>query len=381
LLVHSLNSGNLGVGALTVSNIALVSEAARAEGRQAIFTVIGPAEPGPVYVTGAHIAALPMNTRTLFDPQRYWRTLGQLDAIIDIGGGDSFAGIYGAKRFGFLWLTKMFAVLRGKPLLLAPQTIGPFDHQPWRWLAGLAMNRAKAVVARDPMSYAAITEIAPNARRIEAIDVAFVLPFARPEQKRDGIIRVGINVSGLLFHGGYEGNNGFGLDVDYAALMTRFMDALLQRRDVEIQLITHVVSTEQSVDDDAHVADLLAARDRRIVRVPDFGSPSAAKSHIAGLDLLVAGRMHACIAAFSSGVPVVPVAYSRKFTGLFEGVLGYRHGVPVKGVTTESALSYLLSMVDQRDMLATEIAQKLAGVEAALDKYRAELRSFLRDVA
>jgi hypothetical protein len=32
--------------------------------------------------------------------------------------------------------------------------------------------------------------------------------------------------------------------------------------------------------------------------------------------------MHACIAALSSGVPVLPIAYSRKFRGVF-GSLGY----------------------------------------------------------
>jgi polysaccharide pyruvyl transferase WcaK-like protein len=35
--------------------------------------------------------------------------------------------------------------------------------------------------------------------------------------------------------------------------------------------------------------------------------------------------MHACIAAFSSGVPVFPLAYSRKFNGLFGDTLLYNN--------------------------------------------------------
>jgi polysaccharide pyruvyl transferase WcaK-like protein len=55
---------------------------------------------------------------------------------------------------------------------------------------------------------------------------------------------------------------------------------------------------------------------------PRFKTPQEAKSYISGLDFFAGARMHACIAAFSSGVPVLPMAYSRKFSGLF-GSLGY----------------------------------------------------------
>jgi colanic acid/amylovoran biosynthesis protein len=74
---------------------------------------------------------------------------------------------------------------------------------------------------------------------------------------------------------------------------------------------------------------------------------------------------------------VLPVAYSRKFSGLFEGVLGYRHGVPVKGLETEQALAYLIGALDRLDALRAEIEVGLQTVEARLDVYRAELDRFL----
>lgn len=53
------------------------------------------------------------------------------------------------------------------------------------------------------------------------------------------------------------------------------------------------------------------------VLAPAFASPSEAKSYIAGMDFFMGARMHACITALLSGVPVVPMAYSLKFEGLF----------------------------------------------------------------
>ena len=82
--------------------------------------------------------------------------------------------------------------------------------------------------------------------------------------------------------------------------------------------------------------------------------------------------MHATIAAYSSGVPVVPISYSRKFEGLFGG-LGYGWMVPVRGLTTEAAIAYVLDAFERRAELAADIARGRAVVEAGLETYVAEL--------
>jgi colanic acid/amylovoran biosynthesis protein len=378
LLWHSVNSGNLGVGALTESNLAILRAEAAALGLVPHFTVIGMRDAEPPYISGPDIALFPLDSRSLLSPSGYLARLGALDCVFDIGAGDSWADIYGWKRFGFLWLTKMFAALRSVPLVFSPQTIGPFTTQPWTAMAKLAMRRARAIVVRDPLSRDVAASMVPDARIIESVDVAFALPFdtAAP-RAAGGPVRVGINISGLLFHGGYGRDNAFGLEIDYAALMRELIASLRARKDVQVSLFGHVIAPGLETDDDGRVCDLLAAEFPTVQRIADFASPSAAKTWIATQDFIVAGRMHACIAAYSAGVPVVPVAYSRKFTGLFEGVLNYRHGVPVKGLSTEAARAHIMTALDRRAALAAEIAEGNKKVDAALDRYRAEIRSLL----
>jgi polysaccharide pyruvyl transferase WcaK-like protein len=272
------------------------------------------------------------------------------------------------------------ATLRGTPLLLSPQTIGPFTRQPYRALAAHAMNKAYAVVARDPESMEAIKEMSPRARAVQSIDVAFRLPYDAPAARSDGVVDVGINVSGLLYNGGYGGSNEYGLDVDYVDLTHRLIGDLVARPGVRLHLICHVNSRLIPADDDGRVADSLVRKFPGAIRVPDFASPSDAKSYIAGLDFLVAGRMHACIAAYSAGVPVVPVAYSRKFSGLFGGVLGYPYQVPVKGLSTDAALSFIHRCFDDREALRTAILAGQAIVKPALENYDAILRELFTTV-
>lgn len=382
LLWHSAGAGNLGVGALTVGNLISARLAAEAVGLKPRFTILHfPSDLKHSYVGGEDIRIFNIDRNAMLSPSGFWTELGRLDCVLDIGAGDSFADIYGLKRFLFLWASKEMAALRKVPLVLSPQTIGPFTRQPQKAMAAHAMNKAYAVVARDPESMTAIRQMAPRARAVQSVDVAFRLPFERPARKPGGPLEIGVNVSGLLFNGGYGGANDYGLDVDYAALMRRFIAAQVARPDARVHLICHVFSDLIAADDDARVADRLAEEFPGVVRAPDFASPSDAKSYIAGLDFLVAGRMHACIAAYSAGVPVVPIAYSRKFSGLFGGVLGYPHQVPVKGLGTDEALAFLERALEDRETLSQSIKAGEKVVAPALEAYDALLRELFSEVA
>lgn len=381
LLWHSAGAGNLGIGALTVGNLASARLAAEAVGLSPRFTIIHfPSDMDESHIAGDDVRVFRINGRAMVSPSGYWAEIGKLDCVLDIGAGDSFTDIYDPKRFAYLWLTKELAFLRGKPLVMSPQTIGPFSRQPYKALAAHAMRKAFAVVARDPESMAAIGELAPGARRVQSVDVAFRLPFDPPAPRSGDVLEVGVNVSGLLFNGGYGGANEYGLEVDYADLMRRFIAEQVAKPNVRVHLVPHVFSERLPVDDDARVADQLALEFPQAVRAPNFASPSAAKSYIAGLDFLVAGRMHACIAAYSAGVPVVPVAYSRKFSGLFGGVLNYPHQIPVKGLNTEQALERLRSCLADREGLRRSIAEGQKVVAPALSAYDEVLRDLFESV-
>ena len=382
LLWHSASSGNLGVGALTLANMAIVRGVAGELGLEPRFTIVGMRDGEvPSYVDRADADVFVVDRRSLLSPSGCWTVLGRQDLVLDIGAGDSFADIYGPKRFFFLWLTKILTLARRRPLLLSPQTIGPFTRQPYRTLAKAALERADAVVARDDASLRVLGELAPKANGLLSVDVAFALPYADRSDERGGRrARIGVNVSGLLFNEAESGRNRFGLGFDYARLMRRFLESLSRREDVEVHLISHVVSMTIAEDDDARVADRLHQEFPDTIRVPRFDGPSEAKSYISSLDFLVAARMHACIAALSSGVAVVPVAYSRKFSGLF-GMLAYPELIPVSGMDEDRALVYLEGALAQREELAAHAAQSMKKVAALLDTYKAELARLMSAAA
>ena len=377
---HSPNSANLGIGALTLGNMALIREAAAAANTAVRFLIIGFVDPGkPFYVEGDDVEIVALGGKAMLPGGALWQAVAQCDVMIDIGGGDSFTDIYGSKRFTYLWLTKFAAITKRVPLLFAPQTIGPFTREPHQSLAAWSMKRANAVVARDPQSFAAARAMAPSAKVLQATDVAFALPYQRIDHGT-GECHVGLNVSGLLFNGGYSGRNEFGMAVDYPAFTRGLISALMARQGTRVHLVSHVNSDALPQDDDRPVAHQLATEFPGLIVAPEFADPVEAKSYIAGLDFLVAGRMHACIAAHSTGVPVVPIAYSRKFSGLFAGVLNYPHIVPVTGMGTEDAIAYTLDRLDHHEDLRRDIAASASTVSGFLSDYRAVLTDLIVSV-
>lgn len=369
LVWHQMNSDNLGVGALTVSNLAILRRAAANLGLTPHFLIMGWQDPRPWYFEADDIENVPLRLRHLPIPGGpLGGALHRADIVFDIGGGDSFTDIYGARRFLTVWITKMRAWLARRPYLLSPQTVGPFNSLYSRILARNVMNLSRAVVTRDLPSTEFLKELGVKGTILEATDVAMRLPYDTPEPYAGEKVRVGINVSGLMMSGGYTQSNQFGLKSDYGELIRDIIRYFQGIDNVELHLVGHVQSNEQPIEDDHRAGVKLAEEFPGAIVSPFFKSPSEAKTYIAGLDFFMAARMHAAIAAFSSGVPVIPMAYSRKFIGVF-GTLGYNHVADCKADTAEEILDRIKDGFERRAELAGEVAVAMENVNQRLDGY------------
>ena len=378
LIMHSTRSDNLGVGALTVSEVEILRTIARDLGRAIEITVFDWRDARRPYVTGDDITIVDSTRRAMLDPRGFFALARRSDIVIDIGAGDSFADIYGTGRLRRMFLLKYLTHLAGTPLVMAPQTVGPFTKGWSKMAARLSMRLCAVVASRDAMSTRAARDLG-RTDVVEASDVALRLPYDPPAPRERSPVRVGINVSGLLMGGGYTGKNEFGLKMDYPGLIRDLIRHFQDHPDgCEVHLVPHVIvrAGPMQGEDDYRVSVALAAEFPGIVLAPAFGSPSEAKTYIAGLDFFMGARMHACIAAFSSGVPVVPMAYSRKFEGLF-GTIGYGRTVDCTTESTDAILAKIIAAYTDRASLAREADVALARGLEKLGAYEVALRGIM----
>ncbi|MBT9521958.1 MAG: polysaccharide pyruvyl transferase family protein [Dechloromonas sp.] len=370
LMWHSLKSDNLGVGALTLSQVEIINEAARALGLSVAYKVWG-TQGGKDYSAYLGDRLISSGDISLREIVMGRSTLGaemsSCHLIFDIGEGDSFSDIYGLKRFFLHVITKWMAL--GKcPLILSPQTIGPYARASTRFLASRLMKRCRKVFARDDISKDYLAKLGVVSNTGVAIDVAFALPYQRKAFPGDKI-KVGVNVSGLLFNGGYSKNNMFGLQFDYRQFAEHLLEKLTADDRYQVYLVPHVVCESYPVDDDFKACQCLHEQFPNTVLAPTFKDPIEAKSYIAGMDFFTGSRMHACIAAFSSGVPVVPVSYSRKFNGLFKS-MGYEYLADPTTQNEEQVLGSILEGLSRRAELAEKVYAGNRIAASRLNMYR-----------
>ena len=242
LILHSTRSDNLGVGALTVSEIEIFRKVAQDVGRKLEITIFDWTGTRAPYVHGEDLRIRDLDTRSMIDPRGYLASVKAADFVVDIGAGDSFADIYGSKRLNRMFFLKALTHMTGTPLVVAPQTIGPFTKPASRRLATASLKRSAIVASRDAMSTKAARDIGID-DVLEASDVALRLPYDPPAPRSEGgPVKVGINVSGLLMNGGYTGKNEFGLTSDYPELMRDLIHHFQSRPEgCEVHLVSHVL--------------------------------------------------------------------------------------------------------------------------------------------
>ena len=98
LILHSTRSDNLGVGALTASEVSILRDIGRDLGRAIEITAMDWKDPRVPYVTGPDIRVVDLDGKAMLNPFGYFAIALRSDLVIDIGAGDSFADIYGSSR-------------------------------------------------------------------------------------------------------------------------------------------------------------------------------------------------------------------------------------------------------------------------------------------
>lgn len=315
------------------------------------------------------------------------RRLTGLDVILDLSGGDSFSDIYGRRRFDGVVLPKLLALRLGIPLILLPQTYGPYGDARALAIATRVSRGATQLWARDPNSFdvakGLLAETFDPARHLSGVDVAFGLTARRPadaaaadaiERARESApVLVGLNVSGLLYNEPGHDVERYGLLDGYRETIHGLLAKLLAMPGVTVLLVPHVVNPSgRGGDCDAHAAGLLlgslAPCDReRVVALPPGLGAMELKWAIGQCDWFCGTRMHACIAAISQGVPATAIAYSDKTSGVFRTAGIEDAVVDPRRVRRDALIEQVVAGFSERRRTAVALAAALPQVRQSWD--------------
>ena len=375
LLGLDFNSRNLGCSALGYSFLNILIRLAKENNIYLEFISVNYND-FSLREKNYEVKSLKIRYKNLLFYKKYIKSVIASDYVFDFTGGDSFTDMYGKKRFLAESFLKLIVIWCNKKLILGPQTIGPFKSTWMKNIARLIMKKSKQVYTRDKISFDYVKEMQINA--INITDVALMLPAEKIDIEKDNnILNIGINISGLLWNGGYTGNNQFGLKFNYQAYIEEIIKIFINM-EAKIYLIGHVLPKEiNSPENDYVVCQKIHEQYPETILAPRFKTPMEAKGYIANMDFFIGSRMHATVAAFSMKVPTVSIAYSRKFQGLY-GSLGYDYVIDAKEVTLEEAINKTIFYVENRLLLKKDIEKSLLIVHKKNNEFISSLDKILK---
>ena len=316
------------------------------------------------------------------------QAIAQSRAVLDISGGDSFTDLYGARRFELISRPKQITLHEKRPLILLPQTYGPFREKKSRAVAADIVRRCHSAWARDARSFEILVDLLgpefDSARHHCGVDVAFLLPAIRPRrientlqpwmEEANGEI-VGLNVSGLIYNSGLVGTRQYGITADYVSAVQQLIERILAESSANILLVPHVNVPPQECESDLRACHQLlkqlgpGAGDRVRVLSGEY-SEMEIKWIIAQLHWFCGTRMHSTIAALSSGVPCAAIAYSDKTLGVFASCGQQAQVFDPRELATAELVDSVYQSFQRRAVLRSPLQRKLPGVIA---KARAQM--------
>jgi len=297
------------------------------------------------------------------------RNIKSCDLVIDVTAGDSFTDIYGKNRFYSWTRIKRLVEALKIPLVLAPQTYGPFQNDRLRDFAVKIINNASFVIARDQLSADYIHQYSKKEICVTT-DMAFSLPCRKNILESSGL-KIGINVSDLLMKNKTEGTEiNFALKTDYDQYIDEILFELTSHHAYEIHLIPHVTC-------DVNPCRYFHEKYPATILHEPFKTPIEAKECIATMDVFIGARMHATIGAFSAGAAVIPTAYSRKFSGIFYHY-GYDHIVDLQVLSTQEARLLTLEYVQKYESLKQEVQNCRPQIDRDIDLMVCTFKDALR---
>lgn len=261
-------------------------------------------------------------------------------------GGDGFSDIYGDRDFINRMNQTFLLWKKDIPLIMLPQTVGPFAKDKNLQLALKVMRYAKKIYVRDDKFKENFQKYELKYELTKDIS-SYMCP--EPWDIEIQSNSIGINVSGLAYSNTFKGLEGQ-FDA-YPELINKLITHF-REKGCTIYIIPHSYTYNNPDDNDDMIAcrkaySRLEDKSNVVLIDKDMTAPQV-KYVISRMKFFIGARMHANFAAIYTGVPVFGTAYSYKFEGAFcaNGLNGKEQTAMINNLKSEDIEKYIEKVND-----------------------------------
>jgi len=287
-----------------------------------------------------------------------------VDAILAVGG-DNYSLDY--RLPSLLMGIDKLAMDMGKPVILWGASVGPFEKEPY-FVPAVRQHlyRMPMIAVRETISESYLKENLGLNNVTLMADPAFSLipePVSVaafwPEEQGHGVI--GLNVSFLLER--YRNDN-----QNLRFEIMQFIRSVVQEKNMAVLLVPHVVAMDSgSKNNDAvymqPILDSVRDLGSKVRMIEPTLNAAQIKQVISQCRFFIGARTHSTIAALSSAVPTVSIAYSIKAKGINQDLFGHLDAVLETTKVSKTNLLGALNWLEANEsVLRKQLKEKIGAV-------------------
>jgi polysaccharide pyruvyl transferase WcaK-like protein len=234
----------------------------------------------------------------------------------------------------------------GEPVVMFPNSVGPFRTWIGRSLSKLSLGNCDHVLIRDPTSYEIVNKLGIRASKSLTFDTALLF---NPPHKNvlDDFPRPLMGVSpGIYSHSlsREEVRN-------YIMAHAKALDAAIEKYGFVVVFLPHYVSGFEY--DDLEVCKLILhkMKNKNRVKIVSASTVEEFKLFLNQMDMVISSKMHPAVLAASGFVPMLCIAYDHKQTSFFERLNMIDCTLDIRSVSFESLLSKIDHVWNQKNRL------------------------------
>ncbi len=231
-----------------------------------------------------------------------------------------------------------------KPVIVFPNSIGPFRTRIGYLLSKLALGLCDCILVRDSISYEILKSMQISTPKALVSDTTLLLEPSENKTRKPSLDPV-VGVS----PGFYANSLTKKEQTFYIASHAKALDNAIDQYGFTVVFLPHYVSGFSL--DDLEISRLIydQMRNKDKAQILNVETVEELKSLLGKMDLVISSRMHPTVMAASASVPVVCIAYDQKQVGLLEQLGIPEYLVYIGSLTSDTLLEKIKGAWTQRE--------------------------------
>ena len=257
-----------------------------------------------------------------------------------------------------------------KPLVMFPNSVGPFKTRLGLLMSKLALNNFDALIIRDSVSFNSMKKLGVVPEMKLTSDAALLFS-ADPRVPVQKFSSPSIGVSIGVYNQSLS-------EEDFQKFLSenaKALDRIVELYDLDVCFFPHFLTGFEN--DDFEVSKIVMGKMKNSdrARVFKIDSLDEFKLCLEQMELLLSSKMHPMVLATSGYVPTVCIAYDHKQTGFLRDLGLTEYLIPLKDLDSETIVCKVGKVIENRKEIVALLNEKIPFLQ---DEVKSAMREVLR---